>query len=79
MIRKIITPQNSSFTINIPTDYINREVEFIMFPLDKQEINNNIKHQKQKSLKGVFNKYSDSSKIGLEDKAWSNHLTNSTK
>ena len=79
MIRKIIRPQNSSFTINIPTDYINREVEFIMSPLDEQKINNNIKHQKQKSLKGVFNQYADSSKISLEDKAWSNHLINSIK
>ncbi len=39
MIREIIKPQYSSFTIDIPSSYINKEVEFIMFPLDSEEIN----------------------------------------
>jgi len=41
MIREVIRPQQNSFTINIPNSYIDKEVEFIMFPLDftdKQEI-----------------------------------------
>ena len=38
MLRKIIRPQHSSFSINIPNSYINREIEFIMFPLDNEEI-----------------------------------------
>ncbi len=39
MIREIIKLQYSSFIIDIPNDYINREVEFIMFPLDSEELN----------------------------------------
>jgi len=38
MIREVIRPQYNSFTINIPKSYIDREVEFIMFPLDNEEI-----------------------------------------
>jgi hypothetical protein len=38
MIREVIIPQYTSFSINIPTSYIDRELEFIMFPLDEQEI-----------------------------------------
>jgi len=38
MLREIIRPQENSFTINIPNSYINREVEFIMFPLDNEDI-----------------------------------------
>ena len=38
MLREIIRPQNNNFTINIPNNYIDREIEFIMFPLDNDEI-----------------------------------------
>jgi hypothetical protein len=38
MISEVIRPQYTSFSINIPTSYIDRELEFIMFPLDEQEI-----------------------------------------
>jgi len=38
MLREVIKPQNNNFTINIPNSYINREIEFIMFPLDNEEI-----------------------------------------
>ncbi len=78
MIREVIRPQQNSFTINIPNSYIDREVEFIMFPLDfndKQEIETiKISGQKSKSLRGVFNKYSNNSKIELEENAWQNHI-----
>jgi len=38
MLREVIKPQHNNFTINIPNSYIGREVEFIMFPLDNEEI-----------------------------------------
>ena len=74
MIREVIRPQYTNFTINIPTSYIDREVEFIMFPLDEKEIIQDIKQKKKKSLRGIFNQYADSSKISLEDKAWKNNI-----
>jgi len=38
MLREVIRPQHNNFTINIPSSYIDREIEFIMFPLDNKEI-----------------------------------------
>ena len=73
MIREIIRPRYTSFSINIPTSYIDRELEFIMFPLDEQETTQEIKQKNNKSLRGIFNQYADASKITLEDDAWKNH------
>ncbi len=74
MIREVIRPQYTNFTINIPTSYIDREVEFIMFPLDEKEITQNTIEKNTKSLRGVFNQYADSSKTILEDNAWQSHI-----
>jgi len=79
MIREVIRPQYTNFTINIPTSYIDREVEFIMFPLDEKEIIQDIKEEKKKSLRGIFNQYADSLKIPLEDNAWKNHTIEKLK
>jgi len=38
MIREIIRPVSNNFTISIPNEYINQEVEFILFPLNNNEI-----------------------------------------
>lgn len=70
MIREVIRPQQRDFHITIPADYINKVVEFIMFPLDEQEVIEKSKTPTKKSLRGVFNRYADESKIALEDKAW---------
>ena len=79
MIREVIRPQYTSLTIDIPTSYIDREIEFIMFPLDEKEIIQNIEEKKHKSLRGIFNQYQDSSKIYLEDNAWKNHILDKFK
>jgi len=79
MIREVIRPQYTNITINIPTSYIDREVEFIMFPLDEQESIQKNKPKNKKSLRGVFSKYADSSKIDLEDSAWQNHIMDKYK
>ena len=75
MIRKVIKPQYTNLTITIPTSYIDKDIELIMFPLDeKEEIQDNRISKMKKSLRGVFNKYADSSKVALEDNAWQNHI-----
>ena len=71
MIREIIIPRQREITLKIPDDYIDREVELIVTPIDNKS---NDKMIKKKSLKGIFNKYADSSKIDLEDKAWQKHI-----
>ena len=79
MIREVIRPQYNNFTINIPNSYIDREVEFIMFPLDEQEIVDKTEYKNNKSLRGIFNKYASSEKIILEDKAWQTHIMDKYK
>jgi hypothetical protein len=79
MIREVIKPQYTNITINIPTDYIGKEIEFIMFPLDEKEIPQKDIQKKNKSLKGVFNQYANSSKISLENSAWQNHIMDKFK
>ena len=82
MIREVIRPQQNSFTINIPNSYIDREIEFIMFPLDLDDKQETRKEPKQKdilSLGGSLNKYADSSKIDLENNAWELHIMDKYK
>ena len=50
MIRKILRPNSNNFTISIPDEYINQEVEFIIFPLDEKETTQEIKQKNNKSL-----------------------------
>jgi len=75
MIREIIKPRYENFTIKIRREYINKEVEFIMFLLDENKI---IKPNKVKNkielLGGVLNKYANLSKMKLENKAWEMHI-----
>ena len=79
MLREVIRPQHNNFTINIPNNYLNREVEFIMFPLDEQENVQEVKYQDISLLGGSLNKYANTSKIDLEDKAWELHVMDKYK
>lgn len=38
MIREVIHPTQATLSINIPSSYINKKLEFILFPLDESEI-----------------------------------------
>jgi len=64
MIREIIKPIDKNVNIQIPDEYINREIEFIMFPINDINIQ---KKRNKKSLKDSFFKYADPSKRVLED------------
>ncbi|MCK5293321.1 MAG: hypothetical protein KAJ49_01620 [Arcobacteraceae bacterium] len=79
MIREVIRPQFNNFTINIPNSYIDREVEFIMFPLDEQDKVQEVKKEDISTFGGSLNKYSDLSKINLEDNAWELHVMDKYK
>jgi FtsZ-binding cell division protein ZapB len=79
MIRKILRPSSNNFTISIPNEYVNQEVEFIMFLLERDELVKEKKQQDHKSLRGIFNQYADNSKLHLEDKAWQNHIVDKYK
>ena len=79
MIREVIRPQYTNFTINIPTSYIDREIEFIMFPVDEKKTTQGMGKKKKKSLRGIFNQYADNSKISSEDDAWKTHIIDKFK
>jgi hypothetical protein len=36
MIRKIIQPQSESYILHIPKEFLNREIEILMLPLDSE-------------------------------------------
>jgi len=74
MIRAVIKSQDSSFVIDIPNNYIDKEVEFIMFLLDESESVHKSKQQDIALLGGSLKKYANPSKIDLEDKAWELHI-----
>ena len=74
MIREILRPNSNNFTISIPNEYVNQKVEFIMFPLEKDESVQEIKQQDISILAGCLNKYANCSKMDLENKAWELHM-----
>lgn len=79
MIREVIRPTQNDFHIYIPTEYLNKDVEFIMFPLGEQENVIKIETSKEESLRGVFSLYADDTKLDLEDNAWQLSVINKFK
>ena len=73
MIREIVKPEDTNLIINIPENYVGKEIEYIIFPLDN-ETDDEENFKSISSLKGIFNKYANPSKIELEDKAWKLHV-----
>lgn len=71
MIREVLRPKDRNITIKIPASYVGKKIEFILFPIEEDEA---VSHGSQKSLKGVFNQYADSSKVALEKTAWQKHV-----
>ncbi len=79
MIREVIRPMQSDLHIKIPLEYIDREIEFIMFPLDEGFATQNVESPSADLLGGILNKYADLSKIDLEEKAWELHVMDKYK
>lgn len=81
MVREIIKPTENNINIQIPDEYINKKLEFIIFPIEEDEkIRDKSSTQNDiESLGGVFSKYADPSKRDLEDKAWEMHVMDKYK
>lgn len=67
MYRQIIIPKSNSFLLNLPADFIGRQVEVIAFPVEENQIleeqSNGDKYSWENALK-FFRKHSvDFSKI----------------
>jgi hypothetical protein len=81
MIREIVKPKSTNITINIPKEYVGKQIEYIVFPLDNDTISDK-KKVTQKSisfLKGVLNKYANPSKVEMEGEAWRVHIQDKYK
>jgi len=78
MIRELFTPTTNHFHITIPNEYLGKQVEFIMFPLEQHEISATQK-QDIDALGGCLNQYADVSKIPLEDSAWESYVMDKYK
>ena len=75
MIRKIIRPEYTHLTVDIPTEYIDREIELILFPVDTGKPSENTADtQTKKSLRGIFGRYANKNKKALEESAWEKHV-----
>ena len=74
MIREIVKPKNNNLIINIPNEYIGKEIEYIVFPLHENSKNEQNIEMDIDSIGGILNKYADPSKRELEDKAWELHV-----
>jgi plasmid replication initiation protein len=81
MIREIVKPKSTNITINIPKEYVGKQIEYIVFPLDNDIISDDkiVTQKSISSLKGVLNKYADPSKVELEDEAWRVHIEDKYK
>jgi len=52
MIREIIKPQQNQIILNIPENYIDKEIELLMFPID--EYKNSNKKSKSNITNSLF-------------------------
>jgi len=78
MIRELIVPSMNNFFITIPDEYIGKQVEFIMFPIEEGKP---LKSQNEglNALGGSLHKYANISKIPLEENAWEAHILDKYK
>lgn len=54
MIREIIKPQTRIHTIEIPKEYLNREVEILIFPISPDKTDKNRRYQLIRKTSGVI-------------------------
>ena len=73
MIREIIKAEDNILTIKIPQEFVGREIEYIVFPVNS-DTKKETKNSSISMLAGSLNKYADPSKRELEDKAWELHI-----
>ena len=74
MIREIVKAEDDELVIKIPREYIGREIEYIVFPVEKKQVEKKERGSTVKSLRGVFHQYADRAKVTLEEGAWQNHI-----
>jgi hypothetical protein len=61
MLREIVRTQKNELTIRVPNEYLNKELEVVVLPLEP----------KSKNLAGVFKRYANKRVIGKESEiAW---------
>jgi len=71
LIRQVIRPKSNQVMIDLPKDYVDKNIELIINVIDEK--NGLI------SLAGSLNKYADKSKLRLENKAWDLYIMDKYK
>ncbi len=74
MIREIIRPTDNKLTIDLPEEYIGKEIEYIIFPVKNHEEKTEEKNFDISSLGGSLKQYANPQKAELENKAWELHI-----
>ena len=54
MIREIIRPKSRSYTIDIPKEYLNRDIEILIFPLTPEKSLSNQRNDIIKKTSGIL-------------------------
>lgn len=71
MLREIIKPMRNRYTIHIPDEYLNTEVEILVLPFSDNREAIKPKQKKKKSLAGALKAYANSALIESEkERAW---------
>ena len=71
-VRKVVNGIDLKNGIEVPNNLINRKVEILIFPLDRESID---KSKKKKSLSGALSKYANPKLISKEKDAWMEAVT----
>ena len=56
MIRTIITPQQTNISINIPSNYIGKQIEVLLYAIDEVELEKTNAPLNASKYKGIFSK-----------------------
>ena len=72
MVREIIRPTQEVYPLRIPHEYMNRQVEILVFPLKDAEVKQSSPESKpRRSLAGALSRYADPSLMEQEKEiAW---------
>lgn len=53
MIRTVVTPQNTDLHLSIPKDYIGKQIEVLLFPMDEPMETSPVKKIQWQKYKGI--------------------------
>ena len=74
MIREIVRPTDHQLTIQLPREYINQQIEYIIFPLQSNPKPSEQPTTSLDAVGGILHPYAAPEKIEQEASAWAEHV-----